>query len=131
MVLITEPTRYTPVLKTLTDLCITNSPEKVRNSGVVHFKISGYSLVFITCKLIHHTLNVSIKSIGIIYKSSFCLSPLSLRTLYFSLVYPYLIYCITVWGSTYNYQTNLKRIITYQKKKVIKKYFECSFRCKR
>ena len=84
---------------------------------------SGYSLVFITCKLIHHTLNVSRKSIGIIYKSSFCLSPLSLRTLYFSLVYPYLIYCITVLGSTYNYQTNLKRIITRQKKKSYQKVF--------
>ena len=44
-----------------------------------------------------HILNVSrkiSKSIGIIYKSSFCLSAVSLRTLYFSLVYPYLIYCI-------------------------------------
>ena len=64
-----------------------------------------------------HILNISrkiSKSIGIIYKSSFCLSAVSLRTLYFSLVYPYLIYCITVWGSTY--QTNLKRIITLQKK---------------
>ena len=41
-----------------------------------------------------HILNVSrkiSKSIGIIYKSSFCLSAVSLRTLYFSLVYPYLI----------------------------------------
>ena len=64
-----------------------------------------------------HILNVSrkiSKSIGIIYKASFCLSAVSLRTLYFSLVYPYLVYCITVWGSTY--QTNLKRIITLQKK---------------
>lgn len=64
-----------------------------------------------------HILNVSrkiSKSIGIIYKSSFCLSAMSLRTLYFSLVYPYLIYCITVWGSTY--QTNLKRLVTLQKK---------------
>ena len=64
-----------------------------------------------------HILNVSrkiSKSIGIIYKSNFCLSAVSLRTLYFSLVYPYLIYCITVWGSTC--QTNLKRIITLQKK---------------
>ena len=62
------------------------------------------------------SLNVSrkiSKSIGI-YKSSFYLSAVSLRTLHFSLVYPYLIYCITVWGSTD--QTNLKRIIMLQKK---------------
>ena len=55
MVLITEPTRFTPVSKTLTDLCITNSTEKVRNSGVVHLKISGYSLVFITRKPVSYT----------------------------------------------------------------------------
>ena len=41
------------------------------------------------------------KSIGIIYKSSFCLPKASLRSLYYSLVYPYLIYCVSVWGSTY------------------------------
>ena len=54
------------------------------------------------------------KSIGVIYKSSFCLSPSSLRTLYFSLIYPYLVYCISVWGSTYS--SNLNRIFILQKK---------------
>ena len=54
------------------------------------------------------------KSIGIIYKSSFCLPKTSLRSLYYSLVYPYLIYCVSVWGSTY--QSNLNRIIVLQKK---------------
>ena len=46
-----------------------------------------------------HILNVSrkiSKSIGIIYKSSFCLPKTSLRSLYYSLV----------WGSTYH--SNLK-----------------------
>ena len=55
-----------------------------------------------------------LKSIGIIYKSSFCLPKTSLRSLYYSLVYPYLIYCVSVWGSTYH--SNLKRIIILQKK---------------
>ena len=41
------------------------------------------------------------KSVGIIYKSSFCLNKTSLCTLYYSLVYPYLHYCATLWGSTY------------------------------
>ena len=54
------------------------------------------------------------KSIGIIYKSSFCLPKTSLRSLYYTLVYPYLIYCVSVWGSTYH--SNLKRIIILQKK---------------
>ena len=51
--LITEPTRVTPVSKTLIDLCITNSPEKVSNSGVIHLGISDHSLVFVTRK-VHH-----------------------------------------------------------------------------
>ena len=38
------------------------------------------------------------KSIGIIYKSSFCLPKTSITSLYYSLVYPYLIYCVSVWG---------------------------------
>ena len=54
------------------------------------------------------------KSIGIIYRASFCLPISSLCTLYYSLVYPYLVYCISVWGSTYT--TNLKRIFLLQKK---------------
>ena len=64
-----------------------------------------------------HILSVSrkiSKSIGIIYKSSFCLPKTSVRSLYYSLVYPYLIYCVSVWGSTY--QSNLNRIIVLQKK---------------
>ena len=63
-----------------------------------------------------HILSVSrkiSKSIGIIYKSSFCLPKTSLRSLYYSLVYPYLIYCVSVWGSIY--QSNLNRVIILQK----------------
>ena len=48
--LITEPTRITQVSKSLIDLCITNSPEKVSNFGVVHVGISDHSLVFMTRK---------------------------------------------------------------------------------
>jgi hypothetical protein len=42
------------------------------------------------------------------------LSKSCLRTLYFSLIYPYLHYCILVWGSTY--QSNLERIVLLQKR---------------
>ena len=48
---------------------------------------------------ISHVAGKLSKSIGIIYKSSFCLSRSSLITLYYSLIYPYLQYCIIVWGS--------------------------------
>ena len=63
-----------------------------------------------------HIANVSrkiSKSIGIINKASFCLPTTSLCTLYFCWVYPYLVYCISVWGSTY---PNLNRIFLLQKK---------------
>ena len=54
------------------------------------------------------------KSIGIIYKASFCLPISSLCTLCFCLVYPYLVYCISVWRSTY--PSNLNRIFLLQEK---------------
>ena len=56
------------------------------------------------------------KSLGIIYKSSFCLNKKSLCTLYYSLVYPYVYYCACVWGLTYH--SNLKRLVTLQKRAV-------------
>ena len=37
----------------------------------------------------------------------------SLITLYYYLVYPYLLYCVSVWGSTY--PTNLNRLLLLQK----------------
>ena len=70
-----------------------------------------------TLRALPHILSVSrkiSKSIGIIYKSSFCLPKTSLHCLYYSLVYPYLIYCVSVWGSTY--QSNLSRVFILQKK---------------
>ena len=56
------------------------------------------------------------KAIGIIYKSSFCLNNSSLRILYFSLIYPYLFYCVSVWASTH--PLHLRRLITLQKRVV-------------
>ena len=51
---------------------------------------------------------------GVIYKSNFCLPVTSLHTLHYSLVYPYIVYCASVWASTY--PTNLNRIVLLQKK---------------
>ena len=64
-----------------------------------------------------HILNLTrkiSKSLGIIYKSSFCLNKNSLCTLYYGLVYPYLYYCACVWGLTYH--SNFKRLVTLQKR---------------
>ena len=63
---------------------------------------------------ISHIASKVSKSIGIIYKSSFCLIRCALRTLYFALVYPYFNYFITICGSTY--PSNLNRLILLHKK---------------
>ena len=39
------------------------------------------------------------KGLGIIYKAKRVLNPATLLTLYYSFVYPYLLYCIEVWGN--------------------------------
>ena len=65
---------------------------------------------------ISHVANKVSKSIGIIRKSNFYLSTKSLRTLYFSLVYPYFFNCNLVWASTY--KSNLLRLEILQKRVV-------------
>ena len=59
---------------------------------------------------IHNVARKVSKAVGIIYKSSFCLDDSSLQILYFSLIFPYLFYCVSVWASTY--PSNLRRLIT-------------------
>ena len=54
------------------------------------------------------------KAIGLLCKSRFYISKFSLRTLYYSLVYPYLYYRTIAWGSTY--PSNLNRLVILQKR---------------
>ena len=61
------------------------------------------------------------KSIGAINRARFFLPKPCLKTLYYSLVYPYLHYCIIVWGSTY--KTNLRRLISLQKRVIRRELF--------
>ena len=65
---------------------------------------------------INHVCNKISKSIGILYKSRFYLSTKTKLALYYTLIYPYLSYCNTVWSSTY--VTNLNRIFLLQKRAV-------------
>ena len=53
------------------------------------------------------------KSVGIINKISY-LPPNVLKCLYYTMVYPYLIYCIESWGASY--VTNLSPLIILQKR---------------
>ena len=69
---------------------------------------------------IPHITNVArkvSKTVGVMYKASFCLSKRSLITLYYSLLYPYLQYFVSVWGSTY--PSNLNRIFMLQKERYV------------
>ena len=63
---------------------------------------------------ISHIAGKISKSVGIIGRSSPCLTKLALKTLYYSLVYAYFQYCIIVWGSAY--PNNLNRLILQQKR---------------
>ena len=54
------------------------------------------------------------KAVGLLCKSRFYISKFSLRTLYYSLVYPCLYYCTIAWGSTY--PSNLNRLVLLQKR---------------
>ena len=58
----------------------------------------------LSCKprISHIAVKIS-KSVDIIGKSSPCLTKLALKTLYYSLVYPYFQYCTIVWGSAYHF----------------------------
>ena len=52
------------------------------------------------------------RNTGIFYRLRHYLSPLQLRQLYYNLIYPYVLYAITAWGSTY--KSHLKVFQTKQ-----------------
>ena len=90
---------------------ILNEKNSVKFLGVY---IDNYSL---TWKLhINHVCKKMSKSIGVIFRSRFFLTEKTLLSLYYTLVYPYISYCSTVWTSTY--PANLNRIYLLQKRAV-------------
>lgn len=56
------------------------------------------------------------KSCGIIYRIRRLLNESSKRLLYYNLIYPYIIYCINVWSSTY--KTNFQKLFVAQKRAI-------------
>ena len=63
---------------------------------------------------IAHVRNKVSKGIGIMYRARNYLTKNSLKSLYFSYIYPYLIYCVEIWGISP--QTHLKPLLLLQKK---------------
>jgi len=69
--LITEPARITISSRSLTDLCITNTPTK---SGVVHLAISDHALIYMTNKVQHErarTIIIKTRQMKHFHKASF------------------------------------------------------------
>ena len=62
---------------------------------------------------IQHTRKKISKGIGILYKAKRLLTQETLITLYNSFIYPYIVYCIEVWGSTC--KNNLLSLLKLQK----------------
>ena len=65
---------------------------------------------------IKHVQNKVSRSTAVINKVKHVLDHKSLHTLYCSLVLPYLLYCVEVWGN--NYKDSLESLITLQKKTI-------------
>ena len=53
---------------------------------------------------------------GILYKLKSILPTTTMRSLYYSLIHPYLLYCLSVWGSTY--RTHLNSLFLVQKRAI-------------
>ena len=56
------------------------------------------------------------KNVGILYKVKSLVPPETLKSLYFSLLYPYLNYCIIVWGGTF--ATHIQPVKVIQKRAI-------------
>ena len=63
---------------------------------------------------ITHVKNKISKGIGIMYKARSYLNKKSLANLYHTYIYPYLIYCIEIWGNAAN--CHLQPLLLIQKK---------------
>ena len=67
-------------------------------------------------KPIHYVKTKLSKNIAILYKVKYKLSCKVLRSLYCTLILPYLTYCVAIWG--YTYKSNLISIDNLQKRAI-------------
>lgn len=117
-----------------TNYIIFSSPKKVTEdhnvismNGNILKQVESIKFLGITLdnklKWDKHIFNIKAKiskAIGIINKTRKCLNKSTLTTLYYSFIYPYLIYCVEVWGNAsdcfmnplYKLQKRIIRIMT-------------------
>ena len=100
---------------------ITNFKIHISNNVVDRSMNTKFLGVIIDSKLnwaahILYTKNKISKSIGIIFKIRNFLDKHILRNMYFTFIYPYLIYCVEIWGNTI--ETHLKPLIQIQKRSI-------------
>ena len=98
------------------DMCL-----KIDNEAVTQVKTTKFLGVIIDCNLTwkEHISYISgkiPKGVGILIKVRKYLNKTTLMNLYYTFVYPYLIYCNHVWGSTYF--SDFDKIVSLQKKAV-------------
>ena len=91
----------------------------INGKNVAYTKNTKFLGVIIDNKLtwsdhIIYIKNKISKSIGIIHKTRNFLTKNTLRNLYYTFVYPYLIYCVEIWGNTND--IHLDPLIKIQKK---------------
>ena len=91
----------------------------MNNDCLKRTNILKYFCVIIDHKLnwtqhIAHVKNNVSRGIGIMYRARSYLTKNSLKKLYFSYIYPYLTYCIEIWGISL--QSHLDPLLLLQKK---------------
>ena len=98
----------------------TNFKILINNNIIDHTNNTKFLGVIIDNKMnwsahIHYIKNKISKSIGILFKIRNFLDNYTLRSVYFTFIYPYLIYCVEVWGNTHD--CHLDPLIKIQEKK--------------
>ena len=79
---------------------------KINDTEIKHVESTKFLGIYIDSNLtwkvhINHIVNKVAKTTGILYKARHFFSSQALRTLYYSLIYPYLNYGNIIWGNTY------------------------------
>ena len=107
------------ILKNKSKKITNNHKVYMNNREISEVKFTKFLGVLINNQLnwknhLDHICTKVSKNIGIILKARRVFDKHTLLSLYYSLIYPYLTYCIQVWGSTY--QSHLSKLIILQKK---------------